>query len=446
VSGLRGGGRRAAVVGLGLSGSAAARLLSARGWEVVAVDSSERSAPDLVARGIEVRAPWSGAVESVDLVVKSPGVPGEAAPIAAARDAGVPVWSEIELASRAMENPLLAITGTNGKTTTTELTAHLLRVGGVEARACGNQGTPVSGLADEVGADEWLVVEASSFQLEDIERFHPRGAALLNVAPDHLDRHGDLAAYVAAKLRIFENMTSGDLAIAPTGIDARTAGAAIRRVGPGPGGSDLAAWDADGALYVAGRGAICSWETAALRGEHNRQNMMVAAALAAHAGVSAAQLGEGLASFPGVRHRLEERGTSGGVLYVNDSKATNPAAAIAALEAYGPGVRLIAGGRAKGTAFDELARAARGSVLKAYLIGEAAGELARAFADRGIPVERCGELQAAVAAAAGESLAGEIVLLAPACASFDQFASFEERGDAFCREAARYGADGGGGR
>jgi UDP-N-acetylmuramoylalanine--D-glutamate ligase len=289
-----------------------------------------------------------------------------------------------------------------------------------------------------------LVVEASRFQLEDIVDFHPRGAALLHVAPDHLDRHGNFAAYLAAKLRIFENMTGDDLAIAPEGLDAATAGAVVQRLSDVP-GPDVAAWDAAGSLHLPGRGGVCRWSDVALRGAHNRQNMMVAAALAAHAGVSSDGIAEGLASFPGVRHRLEECGAARGALFVNDSKATNPAAAIAALGAYGSKVRLIAGGRAKGTAFDELARVARGRVLSAYLIGEAARGLEAAFGSHGVPAERCGDLASAVASAFRDADAGEIILLAPACASFDQFASFEERGDAFCRLAARHGAVASGG-
>jgi UDP-N-acetylmuramoylalanine--D-glutamate ligase len=375
----------------------------------------------------------------VDLVVKSPGVPGEAAAVAAARAEGVPVWSEVELAARATQNPVLAITGTNGKTTTTELTAHLLRTGGLAARACGNQGTPVAGLVDDIAEGEWLVIEASSFQLEDIVDFHPRAAALLNVAPDHLDRHGSLEAYRDAKLRIFENMDREDLAIAPDGTSARTSGAAMQHVDTSA-GPDVAAWDAAGALHLPEHGEICRWSDVTLRGAHNRQNMMVAAALAAHAGVTTAAIADGLASFPGVRHRLEECGTAQGVVFVNDSKATNPAATVAALDAYPSGVRLIAGGRAKGTSFDDLAAAARSAVEAAYLIGEAADDLASSLTAEGIVVERAGNLEAAVAAGVRDARAGDVILLAPGCASFDQFDSFEERGDAFCRLAASYGA------
>jgi UDP-N-acetylmuramoylalanine--D-glutamate ligase len=426
--------RRALVVGLGKSGRAAALLLARRGWEVVAVDGAAVEAPELAEAGVEVRSPWSGPVDGADLVVKSPGVPGAVAPVAAARAAGAPVWSEIELAARELPNPLLAITGTNGKTTTTELTAHLLRAAGRDAHACGNQGTPLAGLVDAVDPAAWLVVECSSFQLEDVETFHPAGAALLNLAPDHLDRHGDEAAYRAAKLRIFAAQRPGDLAIAPPGM-AATGGAPALRLYDGPPGPDAAAW-AEGGLHVAGLGRVIGWDEVPLRGRHNRENAMAAAALAAHAGAPAAALAEGLATFRAVPHRLEPVGTAGGVAFVNDSKATNPDAALAALDAYDHGVHLIAGGRGKGTPFDALAEAARGAVVRAYLVGEAGPALAAAFARAGVPYEEAGGVPQAVARAAARARPGETVLLAPACASFDQFSSYEERGEVF-RAAAR---------
>ena len=426
--------RTALVVGLGRSGRAAAALLARRGWTVVACDGAAVEAPELVAAGVEVRAPSLEPVPGVDLVVKSPGVPGAAPPVAAARAEGVPIWSEIELAARELPNPLIAVTGTNGKTTTTELTAHLLRAAGREAVACGNQGTPLAGLVDAVDPAAWLVVECSSFQLEDVHEFRPRGAALLNLAPDHLDRHGDVAAYRAAKLRVFAAQRPGDLAILPVGL-APPGDGSVRHVYEEAPGPDAAAWGADG-LHVAGLGRVIGWEEVPLRGRHNRQNALAAAALAAGAGAPAAGLAAGLASFRPVPHRLEPVGSAGGVAFVNDSKATNPDAALAALDAYDHGVHLIAGGRAKGTPFDGLAAAARGAVVRAYLVGEAAPELAGAFARAGVPHERCGAVGEAVARAAARARPGETVLLAPGCASFDQFSSYEERGDAF-RAAAR---------
>jgi UDP-N-acetylmuramoylalanine--D-glutamate ligase len=422
------------VVGLGRSGRAASLLLARRGWEVVAVDAGEVSAPELAAAGVEVRAPWAAPVPDVELAVKSPGVPGDVVPVVAARTAGVPVWSEIELAARELPNPLIGITGTNGKTTTTELTAHLLRAGGLAATACGNQGTPLAGLVDASDPEAWLVVECSSFQLEDVERFRPRAAALLNLAPDHLDRHGSLEGYRDAKLRLFAAQEARDLAILPPGLDA-TGAAPARRTYDGPPGPDAVAW-AEGGLHVQGLGRVVAWDDVALRGRHNRENAMAAAALAAHAGLGADALAAGLAGFRPVAHRLEPVGVANGVAFVNDSKATNPDATVAALDAYPAGVHLIAGGRAKGTPFGALAETARGTVVRAYLVGEAGEEIGRALAREGIPAEDAGTVEAAVAAAAARAIPGETVLLSPGCASFDQFADYQERGEAF-RAAAR---------
>jgi UDP-N-acetylmuramoylalanine--D-glutamate ligase len=381
-----------------------------------------------------VRAPSDEPVPA-DLVVRSPGVPREAAPLAAAYAAGTPVWSEIELASRVLPNPLMGITGTNGKTTTTELLAHLLRAGGRDAVACGNQGTPLSGLVGEVAPDAWLVVECSSFQLEDVPTFRPRAAVLLNVTPDHLDRYPDMAAYAAAKHNLFANQQPEDLAILP-GDDASPGAAAARRiVAAGAPGAEAVAW-AEGGLHVAGLGLVAAWDDIPLRGAHNRENVMAAAAMAAHAGLGATEIAAGLASFPGVPHRLEVVGEANGVTFVNDSKATNPAAAIAALDAYPERVILIAGGSSKGTPFDDLAEAARGGVKCAHLIGQTAPEIAAALGDVGLTSVSHPGLREAVQAAFADAEPGDVVLLAPACASFDQFRSYEHRGDVF-RECAR---------
>ena len=432
--------RRALVVGLGRSGRAAAALLRRRGWSVVAIDAraADEARAELEPLGVEVRAPWEESVADVDLVVKSPGVPAEVPPVAAARAAGAPVWGELELAARELANPLIGITGTNGKTTTTELTAHLLREAGRAAVACGNQGTPLAGLVDRVDPAVWLVVECSSFQLEDIDTFHPRAAALLNLAPDHIDRHGTMDAYRAAKLRLFENQDSGDLALLEEPLMA-TGGAPTRRVVEGERTPDAAAWSAGG-LHVAGRGRVIGWDEVPLRGRHNRQNVMVAAAIAAHVGLSADEIAAGLRGFAGVAHRLEVVGERSGVLYVNDSKGTNPDAVVAALDAYPQRVRLIAGGRGKGTPFGPVAEAARSAVVHAYLMGEAGPELAEAFAATGVAHTVLATMRDALAAAAADARAGEVVLLSPACTSFDQFSSYEERGDVFRQEARALGA------
>ncbi len=437
MSGLPNPGR-ALVIGLARSGHAAAVLLHRRGWQVVAVDSAPVEAGDLRAAGIEVRAPSDEAVPA-DLVIRSPGVPQGSAPLAAAYATGTPVWSEIELASRAMPNPVMGVTGTNGKTTTTVLLAHLLREGGLDAVACGNVGTPMSGLVGQVPADRWLVVECSSFQLEDSPTLHPRAAVLLNVTPDHMDRYPDLDAYRRAKTNLFANQGPGDLAIVPEGLDV-PGGAAVHRVADGPDpGPAAVAW-AEGGLHVRGLGRVAAWQDIPLYGAHNRQNVMAAAAMAAHAGVGAGDIARALATFPGVPHRLEVVGAAGGVTFVNDSKATNPAAAIAALDAYPQRVRLIAGGSSKGTPFDALARAAHGPVDHAYLIGETGPDLAAALTACGIPCTVLPDLATAVGRAAREAVPGDVVLLAPACASFDQFAGYEERGEAFRRAALEHGA------
>jgi UDP-N-acetylmuramoylalanine--D-glutamate ligase len=422
----------ALVVGLGRSGIAAAALLVRRGWRVIAVDARPVAAPELTALGVDVRGASTDPVGDVALVVKSPGVPGDAPQVTAARAAGAEVISEIELAARELANPLIAVTGTNGKTTTTELAAHLLRAAGRPAVACGNQGLPLASVVDSVDPAAWLVVECSSFQLEDVVRFHPRAAVVLNLTPDHLDRHASMDEYRAAKLRIFAAMTADDVAIAPEGWT--IPGAARHRTireGARRDAADIA-WS-QGGLHVDRLGLVAPWEAIPLRGRHNRENVMAAAALVAHAaGLSAPEIAAGLASFAGVAHRLEIVGEIDGVTYVNDSKATNADAACAALDAYPNGVHLIAGGKGKGAAFTPLAEAARAADVRCvYLIGAAAAEIGAAMRVAGVPTVGAGTLATAVAAAGRAARPGEVVLLAPGCASFDQFSSFEERGERF---------------
>jgi UDP-N-acetylmuramoylalanine--D-glutamate ligase len=422
----------ALVVGLGRSGQAAAALLARRGWRVIATDAGPVASADLEALGIEVRGGNTDPVAGVDLVVKSPGVPGGISQVAAARAAGAEVISEIELAARHLANPIIAVTGTNGKTTTTELLAHLLTSAGRPAMACGNQGVPLTGLVDHVDDATWLVVECSSFQLEDVAGFHPRAAVVLNLTPDHLDRHGSMAAYRDAKARVFTAMTDADLAIAPEDWSLPEAVRhRIIRDGARQGADDVA-WSDDG-LWVDGIGRVTTWDRVPLRGRHNRENVMAAAAIAGVAGgLTAAELVRGLESFAGVPHRLEVVGELDGVVYVNDSKATNADAACAALDAYPTGVHLIAGGKGKGASFAPLAAAARtADVQCVYLIGATADEIGAEMAAVGVPTLQCGRLETAVAQAAAAARPGDVVLLAPGCASFDQFTSFEARGDRF---------------
>jgi UDP-N-acetylmuramoylalanine--D-glutamate ligase len=346
-------------------------------------------------------------LEGADVVVKSPGVPGEAPLVAAARQRGIPVWSEIELASRLLPNPILGVTGTNGKTTTTELLGAMLG-----ARTAGNVGTALSELVGDVPADAWIVCELSSFQLEDVERFRPRIAVLLNLEPDHLDRHGDFESYRVAKLRIFENQTEDDVAVVPRGF------------GPVPGSGRRVEFSAEDELPA----------EPLIPGAHNRENAAAATAAARAAGLEEAAIATALRTFPGVEHRLELVAELGGVRYVNDSKATNSAAARRALLAYDAPLHLILGGRPKGESWEELARAvAEANVVTAYLIGEAAEPLSVGLAYENVPFLLSVTLHRALAEAASVARPGEVVLLSPACASYDQFRDYEHRGEEFRR-------------
>jgi UDP-N-acetylmuramoylalanine--D-glutamate ligase len=278
--------------------------------------------------------------------------------------------------------------------------------------------------------DAVVVCECSSFQLEDTEAFAPDAAVLLNLAPDHLDRHGSFAAYAAAKLRIFERQAPEALAVLPAGLEAGGAAARARFAPPGapPAGADLVVQD--GLLRWRGDELMPAAEIR-LRGAHNLENAMAAAAVSLARGIAPAAVRDALASFAGVAHRLEEVATRDGVLYVDDSKATNVAAAVVGLRSFEDGVHAILGGRGKGEDYAPLAAAVAERCRAAYLIGEEAAALGRALAGTGVPVRDCGTLATAVAAAQTVAAAGEVVLLSPACASYDQYRSFEERGSHF---------------
>ena len=381
------------VLGLARSGRAAAASLERRGVEVVRADRELGNDGEL------------SLLDGVGLLIKSPGVPGDAPLVFEARRRGVRVWSEVELAARLLANPILGVTGTNGKTTTAEWLGFILR-----GPVAGNVGRALSELDGEVEPDELVVCELSSFQLEDIVEFRPRIAVLLNLEPDHLDRHGSFEAYRDAKLRIFENQTGDDTAVVPSGFEGEVR---ARRV-------EFAANDPLPA-------------EPSLRGTHNRENAAAATAAARAAGASDEQIARGLREFKGVPHRLELVAERGGVTYVNDSKATNVAAALRALAAYEDApVRLILGGSRKGEDFAPLAAALGPNISAVYVIGETADELARAIPD----TIRAGDLPTAVERAASAAQPGEVVLLSPACASYDQFRDFEERGEEFKRLVA----------
>jgi UDP-N-acetylmuramoylalanine--D-glutamate ligase len=395
---------KAVVLGLARSGQAAALALARRGDQVIGVDrSTDLDVGRLEAAGVELRlGSEEASLEGMNVLIKSPGVPGEAPLVAAARERGVPVWSEVELGARLLSNPILGVTGTNGKTTTSELLGAMLG-----APVAGNVGRALTELDGKVPDGEWIVCELSSFQLEDIHEFRPRIAVLLNLEPDHLDRHGSFQAYRDAKLRVFENQRADDTAVVPRGFE--DVGEA-RRV----------EFSADEPLPAEPR----------IPGRHNRENAAAATAAARVAGVSDERIAEALRTFPGVPHRLEEVAEIRGVRFVNDSKATNAAAARRAIAAYDEPLHVILGGLGKNESYAELAADLRANGARAYLIGAAADELAAAL---DVPFARSGDLASAVRAAAAAAKPGEVVLLSPACASYDQFENFERRGEDFRR-------------
>ena len=373
------------VYGLARSGTSVAERLTERGDAVVEVDRTLGNENEL------------GLLEGIDVLVKSPGVPGEVPLVRAARAQGIPVWSEVELAYRLLPagTRIVGVTGTNGKTTTAELLGAIFRAAGRDVAVAGNVGTPLS----SVRSADWIVCELSSFQLEDVETFTCDVAVLLNLEPDHLDRHGDFEAYRAAKLRIFERTR---VAIVPRGL--------------GLAGIEFAAGDP---LPAEPR----------LRGAHNRENAAAATAAARAAGIDDASIAAALETFAGVPHRLELVAEVNGVRFVNDSKATNVAAARRALAAYADEpVHLILGGSLKGESFAPLAEAVGDNVRSIHLIGEAAPQLAAV-----LDGHDDGTLALAVAHAAAEAAPGDVVLLSPACASYDQYENFEERGEEFRR-------------
>jgi UDP-N-acetylmuramoylalanine--D-glutamate ligase len=400
--------RRALVVGLARSGLAAALALARRGAEVVAVDRSpDADAGRLADAGVEVRLGTEDVslLEGVDVLVKSPGVPTESPLPAAARARAIPIWSEVELGYRLLPHGtgLIGVTGTNGKTTTTELLGAILRAGGRRVAVAGNVGRALTGLAEELEPGAWVVCELSSFQLEDVHTLACDVAVLLNLEPDHLDRHGSFEAYRAAKLRIFEH--------------------ARARVVPRAMGLDGIEFAADDPLPA----------EPLIPGAHNRENAAAATAAARAAGVPDEAIAEALRTFPGVPHRLELVRELRGVRWVNDSKATNTAAARRGVAAYDAPLRLILGGSLKGEDFGPFARELPANVRSIYLIGAASDELAAALEAAGRRYTRAGDLASAVALAARDAAPGDVVLLSPAAASYDQFANFEERGDTFRR-------------
>jgi len=413
------------VVGLARSGMAAARMLTVRGEEVVGVDSGSPI----------VNLPMFDAhlgIDGVDLldergirtVVNSPGVPNDAPVLIAARERGIEIVGELELAWRLLPNRFVAVTGTNGKTTTVELLGAIWRAAGLPVAVAGNVGTPLSSLVGLLDPAATVICEASSFQLEDTVAFAPEVAVLLNVEEDHLDRHGDLASYRAAKERIFANQRPEDWAVAPADLVPQGAAAWI---GFGH-GCDADVWE--GWIRFRGEPLLPDGELR-IRGAHNLDNALAATAAArADDNVPSAAIADALRGFPGVEHRLEEVSTVADVLYVNDSKATNPASALRGLQAFDGGIHAILGGSLKGGGFTALREEVSARCRACYLVGEAADRLA-ADLEGTAPLRHSGTLEQAVADAAAAAEAGDVVLLSPACASFDAFANYEARGTRF---------------
>ncbi len=427
------------VVGLARSGVAAALALRARGEEVIGCDAGTRADPRLAEAagrlseaGVEVHLDASGdasaALSEAGTLIKSPGVPASAPVVAAARARGLPVLGEVELAWRLVGNEFVAVTGTNGKTTTTEWIGHIHREAGVPVAVVGNVGRAATSLVGQVDADTTVVCEVSSFQLEDTEAFAPEVAVLLNLQPDHLDRHPSYEDYVAAKLRIFANQGADDVAVVPDDLGIDELGGAARQLRFGGDGAPLSLLE--GELRWRAEPLVAVTDIS-LPGEHNRANAMAAAAACLARGIEPQAVARGLSSFGGVAHRLEPIAVVKGVAYVNDSKATNVASALVALRSYAGEVHLIAGGRGKQQDFAPLAPLVAERCKSVYLIGEASEELARALEPAGVELRRCGGLETAVAAAAGAAAAGDTVLLSPACASYDQYEDFEARGEHF---------------
>ncbi|HSQ36852.1 MAG TPA: UDP-N-acetylmuramoyl-L-alanine--D-glutamate ligase [Acidimicrobiia bacterium] len=422
---------RALVIGAAVSGRAALRLLEADGYEVVVYDADPAALADLGAGRRVHGGSWDPALlAGMDLVVTSPGVPPDSPPLADALSSGIPLWGELELASRHLAVPLLAVTATNGKTTITQMATAMLAASGRRAAAMGNIGTPLS---EAVGGDwDALVVEASSFQLRFVESFHPQAAVLLNVAPDHLDWHGSFASYLAAKARIHRNQGERDLLVfdeEDPGAREAIASARSRRwpvsgtrrppAGSGPEGGRL--WLGDVAVNLDG---VPSADPTFLI------DAAAAGTAALAVGASTEGIEAALREFHPPSHRRQLVGTWGGVAWVDDSKATNPHAAVAAIRAY-RSVILIAGGRNKG--LDVAAIVAEPGLRHVIGIGEAGPEMAAAARSGSLAAD----LAEAVAVADRLALPGDTVLLAPGCASFDMFRSYAHRGEVFAATVRR---------
>jgi UDP-N-acetylmuramoylalanine--D-glutamate ligase len=439
-------GKKVLVVGLGKSGLAAALFLRRRGAHVTVSDvrSAEALAKDIPAlldEGIMVETGGHGLLtfRRQDLIVVSPGVPLNTPELAQVKSFGLPVIGELELAARFLKGRTLAITGSNGKTTTTALVGEILQKAGIPSLVGGNIGVPVVALIDQSTDETWSVLEVSSFQLESTDKFHPSIAVILNITPDHLDRHGTFENYALAKERIFASQNEHD-AVVLNADNARAAQAATRSAARVFWFSvehpvDRGAWVEDGyVLYREGTDdpleKIMPLGGVPLKGAHNVENVLAAVCASRQAGASAEAIRRGIEEFQAVEHRLEFVAKVNGVEFYNDSKATNVDATAKAVAAFQSGIHLIMGGKDKGSDYTQLAQLLRARVRAVYTIGSAAAKIESEL--RGVvSILSCETLDNAVSAAASAARPGEVVLLAPACSSFDQFENYEHRGRVF---------------
>jgi UDP-N-acetylmuramoylalanine--D-glutamate ligase len=436
-------GKRALVVGLGKSGVASALFMKAHGARVTVSDTKSgdelrNEIPVLLDHGITVETGGHGerTFRGQDVIVVSPGVPVDAPPLVQARSLGETVIGEIELAAQFLPGPVIAITGSNGKTTTTTLTGEILTAGGIPVLVGGNIGTPAISLADRAKPETAIVLEVSSFQLETIQTFRPKVAVVLNVTPDHLDRHHTFEIYTDAKARIFENQQPSDFAVLnaddPTcvAMSKRTRAQVFwfsrqKEVEQG-------AWVRDGNVVFGdskGQREILQVSEIPLKGAHNLENVLAAVCAGALMGCAPEKIRQAVHSFKAVEHRLEFVATVGGVDYYNDSKATNVDATIKALESFPANIHLILGGKDKGSDYTVLNDLIRQRVKRIYTIGAAAAKIESQV--KGAEVVHAETLENAIRKANAAAQPGDVVLLAPACASFDQFKSYEHRGKLF---------------
>ena len=426
--------QRVVVAGMGKSGFAAIEVLLRNGAAVRAVDEKpdEEMRGRLAALGVELRPQESGAFAGADLVVLSPGVPVETVP------AGIPIIGELELASYYLQGPVIGITGSNGKTTTTALTGHVLKESGIACQVGGNIGTPPTAMIDASRAEQWNVLELSSFQLETIREFRAAAGACLNITQNHLDRHHTMENYINAKARLVETMDEGCHAILnrdnplAASFAERTRARVVwfsmeAPVQPG-------FW-LSGEEIVSDEGALMEAAEVRLRGRHNLENVMAAAAACRIAGATLPQIRSAAATFAGVEHRIEFVRNIAGVDYYNDSKATSVDAALKAIDAFSGGLWVILGGKDKGSDYRPMREPLSRKARAALLVGAAAEKIADHLAGA-LPIVQCGDIARAVQTARAHAAAGDTVLLAPACASFDQFRSYEHRGEFFKQTVA----------